>query len=66
MFLFDKCGMCYRNTGGIELFKDMDDGTGIYRFLNKNNNLYTIYTTRPLFYNVDAVYNMPFKETMTR
>lgn len=66
MFLCDKCGLCCRNIGGIELFKDMDDGTGICRFLNKNTNLCTIYAMRPLFCNVDAVYNMLFKETMTR
>ena len=65
-FPCDRCGLCCRHIGGIELFKDMDDGTGVCRFLDRKTNLCMIYASRPLFCNVDAAYEVLFKENLMR
>ena len=65
MFNCDKCGSCCRNIAGIKLFSDMDDGTGICKFLDQSNNLCKIYNSRPIFCNVDEMYKKYFKNLMS-
>lgn len=63
-FICDKCGLCCRSLKGVELYKDLDDGTGICKFLDKNTNLCTIYNQRPEKCNVEAMYKY-FSDVMT-
>ena len=46
----------------------MDGGAGICKYLNQESNLCEIYNTRPVFCNVDAMYDLLFKDksSMTR
>lgn len=64
MFKCDKCGECCRNLAGNKLYRDLDRGDGICRFLN--GNLCTIYNRRPLKCNIDKTYNMFFSEVCSR
>ena len=66
MFKCSKCGACCRSIAGIELFRDMDDGSGTCKFLDKDSNLCKIYNSRPLFCNVDEMYNKFYKNSMSR
>lgn len=66
MFDCDRCGLCCRHLKGIKLLRDLDDGGGICRFLDRGTNLCTIYGSRPLFCNVDAAYDAFFRDEMTR
>lgn len=65
-FSCDRCGLCCRHIKNIELLKELDDGTGTCRFLNRETNLCSIYNSRPLICNVDDAYEIFFKENMTR
>ena len=59
MFKCDMCGACCRNIGGIDLYKDLDNGFGICKYLIGNKCL--IYEIRPLFCRVDESYELFFK-----
>lgn len=66
MFKCDKCGLCCQHLHGSELYRDLDCGTGVCKFLNLSTNLCTIYDNRPLLCRVDASYEAFFKEKMDR
>lgn len=63
MFNCDRCGICCRSLDKSELYKFLDRGDGVCRYLN--GNLCSIYNQRPLICNVDACYNLYYKNTMT-
>lgn len=66
MFKCDCCGMCCRNIGGVKILEGLDGGDGVCVFLNREENLCRIYRSRPLFCNVDAMYEVFFRDRMTR
>lgn len=57
-FKCDQCGECCRHIGGIELYKELDDGSGVCKYLN--GNLCSIYNERPILCRVDESYNLFF------
>ena len=66
MFKCDCCGQCCRNIGGVKVLEALDSGDGVCIFLNREENLCRIYGSRPLFCNVDAMYDVFFRDEMTR
>ena len=64
MFPCVKCGECCRNLQMSELYKELDRGDGVCKFLD--GNLCSIYQTRPLLCRIDESYDYFFKDSMTR
>ena len=64
MFKCDKCGLCCSHVGENDLYKDLDRGDGVCKFLN--DNLCSIYKTRPLRCRVDESYEKIFSTLMSR
>lgn len=64
MFKCDMCGECCRHIGGIDVYKDLDDGTGVCKFLEGNRC--SIYENRPLLCRVDESYEAIFKSIMDK
>lgn len=56
-FFCDRCGLCCQSLAGIELYADLDDGTGVCRFFDPIAKLCRIYETRPLKCNVRESYS---------
>lgn len=46
MFECDKCGICCAHIGDADVYKDLDRGDGVCKFLK--GNLCSIYEQRPL------------------
>ena len=65
MFECDRCGLCCRSIGGIELLRELNDGTGVCRYLDRSTNLCSIYASRPLLCNVDEAYRKLFSSSMS-
>lgn len=65
MFKCERCGNCCRNIGGIDLYLDLDDGSGVCKYLDKKTNLCLIYEDRPLKCRIDDAYNQIFKNEMS-
>lgn len=55
-FPCDKCGLCCEHLAGISLYHDLDDGTGVCTYFDRQNRLCTIYETRPQKCNINAAY----------
>lgn len=51
-FPCDQCGKCCRNLSLSELYADLDDGTGVCRYLDKDTNFCKIYVNRPIKCNI--------------
>lgn len=64
MFKCDKCGECCRNLDKSEIYKSLDRGDGICKYLR--GNLCSIYDFRPLLCRVDESYEKIFKNIMTK
>ena len=62
MFKCDKCGCCCRHLDRSELYKELDRGDGICRYLE--GNICSIYETRPVLCRVDLSYDLYFKDYM--
>jgi hypothetical protein len=63
MFQCDRCGACCRNLHLSELYRHLDRGDGVCRYLVEN--LCSIYPNRPLLCRVDESYEVFFRETMS-
>ena len=63
MFECDKCGECCRNLGLSDLYSDLNDGSGVCKYLK--GNLCSIYEKRPLKCRIDESYEVFFAEKMT-
>lgn len=63
MFDCDCCGCCCRNLNKSELYRELDRGDGICKYLS--GNLCSIYDKRPLFCRVDECFEKFFKNEMT-
>ena len=55
-FVCDKCGICCQSLKGAELYKDLDDGTGVCRYFDRTTKLCTIYANRPEKCSVERMY----------
>lgn len=64
MFTCDKCGMCCRNLHLSPLYAELNDGTGVCKYLK--GNLCSIYPNRPLLCRIDECYNHFFKDMMSK
>lgn len=64
MFKCDKCGECCRNLDKSDLYKDLDRGDGICKYLYEN--ICSIYEERPLLCRVDESYELLFKNIINR
>ena len=62
MFECSKCGACCRNLDKSPLYRELDMGNGVCRYLN--GNLCGIYDNRPLLCRVDECYERYFKDIM--
>ena len=66
MFNCDCCGLCCRHISGIKMLAPFDDGTGTCIYFDRENDLCTIYDSRPVICNIDAMYEIFFAHKMTR
>ena len=66
MFPCERCGVCCRKVGTVSIAKDMALPSGVCKYLDEDTNLCRIYSTRPIFCNVDAYYEKYLKDTMSR
>ena len=64
MFNCDKCGICCKNLGQVELLKAYDRGDGVCKYLE--NDLCSIYLERPMICRVEECYEIFFKESMSK
>jgi len=64
MFYCDCCGWCCRSLDRSNIYKDLDRGDGICKYLN--NNFCSIYEQRPLLCRVDESYEVFFKDSMNQ
>ena len=64
MFYCDRCGACCRHLELSPLYRELDRGDGICKYLS--GNLCSIYENRPLLCRVDASYDAFFKDAMSR
>jgi len=63
MFNCDKCGACCRNLEQSVVYKELDRGDGICKYLN--GNICSVYERRPLLCRIDECYEHFFKETLS-
>lgn len=64
MFKCDMCGQCCRHLNRSEIYKKMDRGDGVCRYLDGNKC--SIYKKRPVFCRVDESYEVFFKEIYSK
>ena len=59
-----KCGECCRHLNENCLYRDLDRGDGICKFLE--GNLCSIYSERPLICRIDSAYDVFFSKFITK
>lgn len=64
MFECQKCGICCRNLKGHELYRDLNRGDGVCKYLE--GNLCSIYDNRPDICKVDYCYEKYFSDLYTK
>lgn len=65
MFVCSRCGLCCRNIDKIPELVDFHTGDGVCIHLS-DDNLCDIYSTRPTICNVNRMYELSYKEMMTK
>lgn len=63
-FSCDCCGLCCEHLAGIELYSDLDNGSGVCIYFDKDSRLCTIYDRRPKKCNIRAGYTW-FQDKMS-
>ena len=63
-FVCDKCGMCCENLALSEEYADLNDGSGVCKYFDKDTRLCSIYEERPDKCNVEKCYHQ-FSEQYT-
>lgn len=63
MFNCNKCGACCRNLKLSSIYRDLDRGDGVCKYLD--GNLCSIYLKRPLICRVDESYELLYKEKIS-
>ncbi|MBR1536622.1 MAG: YkgJ family cysteine cluster protein [Treponema sp.] len=66
MFICDKCGVCCRHLERSDLYKSLNRGDGVCKFLDEKTNLCKIYENRPEICNVEKMYEIYFSSKMTK
>ena len=66
MFPCERCGTCCRSIANAPFEHDMALPNGACKYLDEEKNLCRIYSTRPIFCNVDAYYEKYLSQKMTR
>lgn len=64
MFQCSMCGECCKNLSSSDLYKELDRGDGVCKYLN--GTLCSIYENRPLPCRIDESYEMYFKEKYSK
>lgn len=64
MFECDKCGICCAHIDNADVYKDLDRGDGVCKFLK--GNLCSIYEQRPLLCRVDESWEKIFFSEMSK
>ena len=64
MFKCDKCGQCCRHLANSEVYKELDRGDGVCKYLD--GNLCSIYDNRPDICNVDKAFELYFKDVISK
>lgn len=64
MFECNNCGECCRNLDKSDIYKALDRGDGVCKYLMENSC--SIYKDRPLLCRVDKCYDIYFKEQYTK
>lgn len=59
-----KCGLCCRSIGDVPQLADFNDGTGVCIHLT-NDNQCDIYNERPIWCNVEKLYELAFKDKIS-
>lgn len=63
MFFCEKCGECCKHLDRSDLYKDLDRGDGVCKYLKQN--ICSIYNKRPIICRVDESYYSFFKEQIS-
>ena len=63
MFFCEKCGECCKHLDRSALYKDLDRGDGVCKYLKQN--ICSIYDKRPIICRVDESYYSFFKEQIS-
>lgn len=66
MFKCDCCGLCCINLNMSEIYSDLDRGDGSCIHFDINSKLCSVYENRPDKCNVDKMYHIYYKSTMTK
>ncbi len=66
MFKCDKCGKCCKMVGQKSMYKHLDRGDGICRYFDEDTNLCSIYENRPDICNVDKMYELFYKNILSK
>lgn len=64
MFKCDKCGQCCRHLANSEVYKELDRGDGVCKYLD--GNLCSIYNDRPVICNIDKAFELYFKHVISK
>ncbi len=64
MFKCEKCGCCCRNLSKSSLYRKLDRGDGVCKYLQ--DNICSIYKDRPVLCRVDLCYELYFRNFMGR
>ena len=64
-FLCDKCGICCKSLNHSSLYSDLDRGDGTCVYLTIDN-LCSIYECRPTKCNIDKMYELFFKNSLSK
>lgn len=64
MFICDQCGKCCQNLGHLELYKNLDRGDGVCKYLV--GHLCSIYDHRPLLCRVEESYEVYFSKIYSK
>ena len=63
MFVCTMCGECCRNLDKSDIYKELNRGDGICKYLE--GNMCTIYDNRPLLCRIDESYEYLFKDKIS-
>lgn len=66
MFQCDRCGCCCRNIHLSSLYAPLDRGDGVCKYLDEQTSLCSIYATRPVECNIDAMFDAHFSKIMSK
>ena len=65
MFNCTKCGLCCKNIGEVSELKAFDSGNGVCVYLT-DDNLCSIYSSRPDICSVDIMYEKKYQGVLSR